>query len=191
MGKVLCFIYDEMADFEMTLACSILNGERELITISSEKEIIKAISGIKYVADITVGEALLLNDVEALIIPGGLKIDDSDEIFQLINKLNDEKKLLCAICAGPTYLAIAGVLEGHTYATTADAEYLKNAGIKDDPFNRENYLEKGVVRDGNIITARGNYFVDFAMEIIDGLGLFDNQEQKIMFSNHYKGITEN
>lgn len=39
MGKILCFIYEEMVDFEMTLACHLLN--REIICIAYEKQVVK------------------------------------------------------------------------------------------------------------------------------------------------------
>jgi protein deglycase len=45
MGKILCFIYEKMVDFEMTLACHLLN--REIICIAYEKKVIKSTSGIR------------------------------------------------------------------------------------------------------------------------------------------------
>ena len=39
MGKILCFIYEEMVDFEMTLACHLLN--REIVCIAYEKQVVK------------------------------------------------------------------------------------------------------------------------------------------------------
>jgi len=189
MGKVLCFIYDGMTDFEMTFACHLLKmfGEKELLTIGYDKEKVLGTSGISYIPDLTVKEVLSFNDVEALIIPGGWNTDDREEIFSLIRKLDNEKRLLCAICAGPIYLAKAGILKGYSYTTTLDKEYLKNLGATYDPFPRETYVDEGIVHDRNIITAKGNSFVDFGVEIFDAMNLFADNDEKEQCAKHYKG----
>ncbi|KOF57795.1 MULTISPECIES: DJ-1/PfpI family protein [Clostridium] len=189
MGKVLCFIYEGMTDFEMTFACHLLKlfGEKELFTIAYDKESVSGTSGIKYLPDFTVNEVLNFNDVEALIIPGGWSSGDRKEIFTLIKKLHSEEKLLCAICAGPIYLAKAGILKGYSYTTTLERENLKNLGEMYDPFPRETYVDKGVIRDRNIITAKGNSFVDFGVEIFDAMNLFADDGEKIQCAKHYKG----
>lgn len=49
MGKILCFIYNNMADYEITLACHMLGAaEKEVITISYDKTPIKALSQLLY-----------------------------------------------------------------------------------------------------------------------------------------------
>ena len=53
---------------------------------------------------------------------------------------------------------------------------------------RENFLEKRVVRDRNIITAQGIAFVDFAIEICDWFNLFENQKEKESFVKSIKGF---
>jgi putative intracellular protease/amidase len=188
MGKVLCFIYNEMADFEMTLATHLLGmSEKEIVLIAYEKEVITSKPGVTYYPRLTVNEALLLNDIEGLIIPGGWVRDLKPELKELICKLDTEKKLIAAICAGPEYLAKAGILDNHKYTTTLSEEYLKQIGIE-DVFPRNNYIKEKVVRDENLITAVGHSFVDFAIEVTDWFGLFDDEEQKERFRNSYKGL---
>lgn len=189
MGRVLCFIYDNMADFEITFSCELLKsyGKKEITTMSYDMNMVKGTSGIQYQPEITVKEAFLLKDVEALIIPGGWNTNYKQEIFELIQKLDEEKKLLCSICAGPQYFARADILEGRLYTTNLGSEYLESIGME-DPFPRDTYVDKNVVRDENIITAKGNAFIDFAMEIFYGLNLFESEQQKEMFTKHYKGI---
>lgn len=69
MGKILCFVYESMADFEITLTCHMLgwNPDEEFISIGYEKAPIKASSNLQYIPEITVKEAISLNDVDALI----------------------------------------------------------------------------------------------------------------------------
>lgn len=57
-----------------------------------------------------------------------------------------------------------------------------------DPFRRENFVSKRVVRDENIITAQGIAFIDFAIEICDWFKLFETQEDRDNFAKSIKGI---
>lgn len=187
MSKVLCFIYEKMADFEMTFACHLLSyyGEKEVITIAYDMNAVKGSSGIDYHPNNTVKEALDFEDIEALIIPGGWDMIFQSEIFELIQKLDKEKKLICAICAGPRYLALAGILEGRNYTTTLNPEYFDESG-EEDPFPRQTFINNDVVRDEHIITAKGNAFIDFGIEIVDYYNLFENDEQKEQYARHFK-----
>lgn len=187
MKKILCFVYETMADFEITLACHMLgwNPEKELVTIGYEKKPVKAASKIQYLPEITVKEAIKLQEVDALIIPGGFERECRDELIELIKNLNNDKKLICAICAAPEFLAKAGILDNHLYTTTLDEDYFKENGIT-DCFPRENYREEKVVRYENIITAKGKSFVDFGIEILDYYNMFEDAEEKEMISQSYK-----
>jgi putative intracellular protease/amidase len=92
-----------------------------------------------------------------------------------------------AICAGPQYLAKAGILDNHKFTTTLTVEYFESQGKKDF-FPRHNYLKQNLVRDGNVITAVGNAFVDFAIEIGDWFKLFENQQEKEETLKHFKAL---
>ena len=188
MGKVLCYVYDEMADFETTLCTHILGmyGKKEIVAIAYSKDVVTSKPGMTYYPKATVLEALEYDDVEALIIPGGWNREQKDELTRLIQKLYGENKLIAAICAAPQFLARAGLLEKHKYTTTLTAEYMVQLGEKDD-FPRDNYVKEKVVRDENIITAVGNAFVDFAVEVADWFKLFANEEEKSSFAEIYKG----
>ncbi len=188
MGKILCFVYDTMADFEITLACHILrlNADKELITISYGSSPITAASKLKYIADCTVDQATLLDDVDALIIPGGYERECRPELIALIKKLHTNKKLICAICAAPEFLAKTGILHDHSYTTTLSKEHLATNGITDF-FPWQNYVDEKIVRHENIITAKGVSFIDFAIEIADYFTMFTDENEKQMYSKAYKG----
>lgn len=189
MGKVLCFIYNEMADFELTLPTHFvgLYAEKEIVPIAYEMKVIRSKPGMCYYPMATVKEALEYKDVEGLIIPGGWNDEQREELTELINRINDEGKLLAAICAGPQYLARAGVLNGRKYTTTLTENVIKERAVE-DPFPRDTFITEKVVRDGNIITAVGSAFVDFATEILDLYGIFENEEEKKEIAEHYKGL---
>jgi putative intracellular protease/amidase len=160
-------------------------SNNELIPIAYEKKVIKARSGICYVPKAAVIEAIKFDNILGLIIPGGWNDEQRPELTELINKLNKENKLIAAICAGPQFLARAGILKGRKYTTTLVADAFEG---KDDPFPRDSYIKQNVVRDKNIITAVGDSFVDFAIEIGDYFNIFEDKKEKIECANTFKGI---
>ena len=70
---ILCYIYENMADFEITLLLHRLRntGKKTCVYISDSFNLIKAQSGLTYMADKTINDIKDISDVEALIIPGG------------------------------------------------------------------------------------------------------------------------
>lgn len=89
-------------------------------------------------------------DLEAIILPGGmpgtLNLEKSQKVNEFIDYAYSHEKYLCAICAAPSVLGHKNILNG------------KNAicfpGFEKDLFGA-NISSEYVVKDGNIITARG------------------------------------
>ncbi len=192
MGKVLVFIFDGMTDYETTLISHLLCADagKEVIPIAYDDKLIKGRSGFLYKPEKLISD-ILDEDVEGLIISGGWFKNINPEFIELINKLNSEGKLIGGICgAGTLALAKAGVLDNVKYTTPIvewNEKYVYKYG-EEDPFPRENFVVDRVVRDGNIITAQGVAFIDFAVEICDWFNLFENEEDKNNFINIIKGI---
>jgi putative intracellular protease/amidase len=187
MNKILVFTYDDMADFEISYATHLLGHElqKEIIPCAYDKKTIKSKGGLLYTPAVTVSEAKA-DDYDGFIIPGGWNPVVKDEMLDLIRSFYSSGKLVAAICAGPRYLAKAGVLKDVKYTTSivewtqARREAFNN---EDDPFPRENFIDTRVVRDKNVITSKGISFVDFAVEIADYFGMFKNpQEKEALFS---------
>ncbi|MFX1389841.1 MAG: DJ-1/PfpI family protein [Promethearchaeota archaeon] len=179
MKEVLCFVYDGFADFETVLSCSVINESEnyELTYIAYEKRPVKSSGGLTILPDKTISEINNLNNIEGLIIPGGSTRIFKQELNQLIKNLNKENKMLAAICAGPEFLAKSDILEGKKYTTTQEPQNYKDKNEK-DPFPRETYIDTRVIRDGNIITAKGYAFIDFSLEIWEWFNLFKSDEEK-------------
>ncbi|NVM16628.1 MAG: DJ-1/PfpI family protein [Candidatus Lokiarchaeota archaeon] len=179
MKEVLCFIYDGFADFETVLTCSALNEatKYKVTYIAYEKTPVCSTGGLKITPDKIVSEIDILKDVEGLIIPGGGTRVFKPELENLIKRLNEEKKLLAAICAGPEFLAKTGILNGKKYTTTAEPQSYEEKN-EPDPFPRDSYVDLRVIQDGNIITAKGTAFTDFALKIWDWYDLYENEKEK-------------
>lgn len=191
MKRIFVFIYDDMADFEITFITHLLGTDlgMEIVTISYEDKLIRSKSGIIYKPSKLIKD-VLKEDAEGLIIPGGWNGEIRPELIDLIQSINSKGKLLGAICAGPRFLAKAGVLDNVNYTTSIVnwTEAHKKNFMEDDPFPRQNFILDRVIRDGNIITAQGNAFIDFAIEIVDWFGGFDDEEDKNAFAKAIKGI---
>ena len=89
-------------------------------------------------------------DVDAIIIPGGFAPDRLRRypaVLKLVREALEGGKVVAAICHGPWVLVSAGVLQGRT-ATCVSA-------IRDDVANAgAQWVDREVVRDGNLITSR-------------------------------------
>ena len=99
---------------------------------------------------------------DAIVLPGGmpgtLNLGADETVDRVIRKFADQGKLVCAICAAPSVLGLAGLLEGKK-ATCHPGfeEKLLGATCSEDE----------VVVDGNIITSRGmGTAIPFALEIV-------------------------
>jgi 4-methyl-5(b-hydroxyethyl)-thiazole monophosphate biosynthesis len=123
-----------------------------------------------------------------LIIPGGFLHDDCGDLYSLIKSLHKRGKLLAAICAGPIFLARAGVLNDIRYTTTLTEDFFISQNMK-DPFPRQNLVAKDIVRDKHVITAKYNAFLEFGAEICDWFGFFTYPEEKTESLQAFKTVT--
>ena len=105
---------------------------------------------IEVVADITIDDVILNEDLEAVILPGGMpgsqNLFDDSRVHKAIDFAIDNNKLVCSICAAPFILGRKGLLKG------------KNANCFpgfDEELVGANVINQGVFKDGNIITAQG------------------------------------
>lgn len=187
MKNIICFIYDTFVNFESALACHYIAQKEDfnIIYVGYETSPVKSLGGMKVIPDMVLTEISSTTNIHGIIIPGGIEKVIRPELKRLILKLMKEKKLIAAICGGPEYLARLGILNDRKYTCSMEPEEYKKKN-EGDPFPRANYVETRVVRDNNVITAKGNAFVDFALEIWDYLALYDyeteKEECKILFS---------
>lgn len=202
MGKILCYIYEGMADFEISLLLHRLKnaGAREIISISETTAPVTAQSGLTYIPDMRIEDvvlsedgvaqknalsartaasenSVLLADVEALIIPGGPINNEQNAICPLVRAVAEQGKLLAAICFAPQFLGRAGILDSYQYTTSCSEAKIAQLGCE-DPFNRENYVFQRTIVDRNVITAQGYAFVDFAIAVCRYLKIFTSPEQE-------------
>lgn len=105
------------------------------------------------------------DEVDAVILPGGmpgtLGLRDSEEVLNVVRKFHDEKKIVAAICAAPSVLGAAGILEGKKATSYPGFE---------DELGCKEYSQEMVVVDENVVTSRGlGTAMEFAFQLVSML----------------------
>lgn len=98
---VLFYFYEGMADFEIAFLIALLstmkNG-RKVVSVSEDTKPLKSAYGITFVPEIKINSINFLDNIDAMVIPGGMSAGISEDLGGLIRKLDEQKKLLAAIC---------------------------------------------------------------------------------------------
>ncbi|MFD1778455.1 DJ-1/PfpI family protein [Fredinandcohnia salidurans] len=181
MRKILLAIYDSFSEFEITVATAMLRGTHQIITVADSLKTITGESGLQFVPHLMY-QQVDPTDYDGIIIPGGdlINVKDTMELYDITKTLHEQNKLTAAICSGTYVLARAGVLEGKPYTVTLHQEQRNFLGC----FEEENFRYEPVVKSGNVITAQGHAYVDFALAISEKLGALHHSEFTKEF---YKG----
>ena len=122
----------------------------DVVTVGVKSAEITGAHGIKVVADITAEDVVLSENLQGIILPGGMpgaeNLNNSELVQSAIDYCAQNNKILSAICAAPFILGRKGLLNG------------KNAtcfpGFEDELIGA-NLVESGVITDGLIVTAKG------------------------------------
>ncbi|MHA1521801.1 MAG: DJ-1/PfpI family protein [Promethearchaeota archaeon] len=83
-----------------------------------------------------------------------------------------DNKIIAAICGGPVFLANSGILKGLNCTAS-----IKNGELS--YFQETNLVEKDFVLAGNILTAKGQAFSDFAIELGKHCKVIESDQEAI------------
>ena len=163
---VYCYLANGFEEVEAIAPVDLLRRAGvEVKTVGVGGKVITSSHGIPVTADLTEAQAALTNDLEAVILPGGmpgtLNLEASAPVQAALDFAAANGKYLCAICAAPSVLGHKGLLGGkEAIAFPGFEKDLRGARIS----------EKAVVTDGNVITAKGaGVAVDFGLAIVAAL----------------------
>lgn len=166
MSKVYLFLADGFEEVEALTAVDILRrGGVEVKTVSIMDSLtINGSHGIKVEADLMFDKKGYA-DADMLVLPGGGKgtqnLKEHKGLNGILIKAEAEGKYLAAICAAPSVLGLAGILDGKKAVCYPGFE-LQLIGAT---IGNEN-----VVKDGKIITSRGaGTAMDFALKLLETL----------------------
>lgn len=153
--KDVVLLYDNCCIYEIVILNYFLKcTDRDVLFCSVDGNRIQATEGYSMNPDLPLKE-IDLSRVRSMIVPGGeIARIDQPVVLATLCRLNAQGVLIAAICAGVDILERAGVLDGRKSVHSADAD---------------------CIRDGNIVTARANAYVDFAIEVGKALDLFEDE----------------
>ncbi|MBQ6213323.1 MAG: DJ-1/PfpI family protein [Ruminococcus sp.] len=138
---------------------------KKVITVGVGDNIIMGSHGIPVVTDTIAQEAPLTDELEMIILPGGmpgtLNLEKSEYVQAAIDFCTANNKYIGAICAAPSILGHKGLLKGRKAVCYEGFEaQLEGAEVLNAP----------VAVDGNIITARGaGVAVQFGLALVEAV----------------------
>ena len=134
--------------------------EIEMISVSGN-DVVTGSHKIAFQTDVSKADADFAS-YDGIVLPGGMPgtihLMEDETVNRVIKEFAQDGKLVAAICAAPSVLGNAGLLEGKS-ATCYPGVEGKLTGA--------NFVTDSVAKDGNIITSRGlGTAIDFAAEIV-------------------------
>ncbi len=163
MKKIGIFMADGCEEIEgLTVVDIVRRAKMEIVMISiTGKREVTSSHQVTFLTDALAAE-VDYDTLDGIVLPGGmpgtLNLQADETVNKVIRQFAAEGKLVCAICAAPSVLGAADILEGK-WATCHPGFEEKLTGAKVE--------EKEVVVDGNVITSRGmGTAIPFALEIV-------------------------
>jgi Putative intracellular protease/amidase len=162
MKQVIFVVLDEYADWEGAHLSSMLNqsNEWEVKTASVKDEVI-SIGGFHTKIDLNLDQIPINADLLVLIGGNSWNIENQ-KLKHLIGQRLINNQPVAAICGAVDYLAKNGLL--NNYKHTGNAVYIWNEFH--NYTNSENFIEKQVVHDQNLVTANGTAALEFTAEVL-------------------------
>lgn len=137
----------------------------EVVTVGVDSTEITASHKVVFNADTTVDKITLDDNLEMIVLPGGmpgtLNLENNDYVQAAIDYCVKNDKYVSAICAAPSILGHKGLLKGRKAVCFPGFEKdLEGAEI----------AENGVAEDGKFITAKGaGVCIEFALKLVEKL----------------------
>ncbi|MGN0467898.1 MAG: DJ-1 family glyoxalase III [Acutalibacteraceae bacterium] len=163
---IYCFLANGFEEVEALAPVDILKrAKKEVLTVGVGGEYITGSHGITVKTDTTIDSVVLSDELEAVILPGGMpgtkNLEANKCVQAAIDFCAENKKYICAICAAPSVLGHKGLLNGK--------EAIAFPGFENDLLGAK-ISNKHVVTDGKFITAKGaGVAIDFGLEIVKAL----------------------
>ena len=138
----------------------------EVVVAGLEAGPVTASRRTRILPDCTIEEAMS-REYDMVARPGGMpgaqNLGNDPRVIAFLEKMAGDGKFTCAICAAPTVLAKAGLLENKR--ATSYPGFLDQMAVAGMTVTKE-----AVVRDGHVITGRGPAAaMEFALELVEAL----------------------
>ena len=136
-----------------------------VITVGVDSQEITASHKVRFTADTTVDKIVLSDELEMIVLPGGmpgtLNLENNDYVQAALDHCVNNDKYVAAICAAPSILGHKGLLK--------DKEAICFPGFEKD-LEGAKISASAVAEDGKFITAKGaGVCIDFALKLVEVL----------------------
>lgn len=166
MRKYAVMLYPDVSLQEITCLTSALTvwfGE-SVDYIASENKEYRSEEGLRILPTKTTAEANI-TDYDCVILPGTINplpalFDDT--LIDFLRSGANTTAVFAAISSSPALLSKAGILDGKKFT----AGYFMQMVDTFSFIEKENFIHRAVVEDGNVITAIGMFFREFAEAVL-------------------------
>jgi 4-methyl-5(b-hydroxyethyl)-thiazole monophosphate biosynthesis len=165
MKNVLVLFADGSEELEAITVVDILRRAGVSVTLAGLREgVLRGSRGVMLMPDKTLDD-VLLEEFDMVVLPGGQPgtnhLIDDKRVLALVQRMEKKGKLVAAICAAPSVLATAGLLDSKQATSFPGAL---------DPYPKVQKQHTAIVEDGKIITSRGpGTAMDFALTLTERL----------------------
>lgn len=170
MRKFAVILYPDFSLQEITCLTSALTvwfGEKIDFIASESKEYLSE-DGLRVLPAKTTADAKI-TDYDCVILPGTINPLPAlfdERLIEFLKGGIDSDVVFAAISSSPILLSKAGILNGKKFTS---GYFMQMADVF--PFvEKANFIHKGVVEDGNVITGIGMFFREFAESVLKRFG---------------------
>jgi len=163
--KVIVPLAEGFEEIEFSTIVDILRRAGIAVTVAGLKEgVIEGAHGIRLTPD-TLIDKVDADDFDVIVLPGGypgyVNLGTSEKVLKLVTEMHERNKYVTAICAAPSVLAKAGVIQGKRATIFPGME---------DTLAGAQHSQERVVVDGRIITSQGpGTAMEFAIKLVEVL----------------------
>lgn len=177
MKEILFVLLREFAEWETSPLAAAINQSEDFCvrSVSTSLAPVRSIGGFSVNPDYDVAQALT-RDFAGLLLIGGdaWRTPEAQQVTLLVERAMEKQVLLGAICDASVYLGSLGLLNhiAHTSNQLEDLEAYAGSAYT----GKALYRFQQAVRCGNIVTANGTAGLEFAKEVLLGLGVMAEPE---------------
>lgn len=170
MKKFAVLLYPDFSLQEITCLTSALTvwfGEK-IDYIASENKEYRSEDGLRVIPTKTTADARI-TDYDCVILPGTINPLPAlfdDRLIDFLRSGNGSNIVFAAISSSPILLSKAGILRGKKFTSG----FFMQMADTFDFVEKNNFIHKGIVEDGNVITGIGMFFREFAEAVLRRFG---------------------
>lgn len=164
--RILVPLAEGFEEIEAVNVIDILRrAEIEVVTAGLKQGPVEGSHKIKVLPDTSLGE-IDFRDFDGLVLPGGapgfVNLGNDERILKMAQEMDRAGKYVAAICAAPSVLIKAGILQGRRATISQSGKAQVEACAQ--------FCEDRVVVDRNLITSRSpGTAMEFALKLVEVL----------------------